>query len=104
MKFGSSVTRQVLAACAIAAVCAFAGGCSSSSPSLFPSVLADPPPRADTTLSPDQVKQATDTLLFERRRLCLEQVADAGSGAPPPDCETQGGTGATPNAGTPAKP
>lgn len=106
MKFGLSVSRRVLAASAIAAVCALAGGCSSQlTPSPFPSVLADPPQRNDTTLSPDQVKQAMDNLVSERRRLCAEAVADQeGTGTPPPDCDAQAATGTTPNAGASAKP
>jgi hypothetical protein len=103
MKPGLSVARRVLAAFAVVAACALAGGCAfPAQPSLFPSILADPPPRNDTTLSPDQVKQAVDDLEFERKRLCMEAVAE--EGAPPPDCETQAGTGATPNTGAPAKP
>ncbi|HTV38389.1 MAG TPA: hypothetical protein VMF12_18315 [Xanthobacteraceae bacterium] len=105
MKFGLSVTGRVLAASAIAAACALVSGCSSS-PALnpFPSVLADPPPRNDTTLNPDQVKQAMDTLVSERRRLCQEAISEEGSGAPPPDCDAQATTGTTSNAGAPAKP
>jgi hypothetical protein len=106
MTFGLSVTRRVLAVSAVAAACALAGGCASQlTPSPFPSVLADPPQRNDTTLSPDQVKQAMDNLVSERKRLCTEAVADEeGSGTPPPDCDSQAATGTTSNAGAPAKP
>lgn len=104
MKVGWSVTRRVLAAFAIAAACVLAGGCASqTTPSLFPSVLADPPPRNDTTLTPDQVKDAVDDLVSERKRLCMDAVADEGAGAAPPDCDAQA-TGSTPNTGAPAKP
>jgi len=104
MKFDLSVARRALATFAFAATYALAGGCSSPVPNPFPSVLADPPPRNDTTLSPDQVKQAVDTLVSERRRLCLEAVADEGAGAPRSDCDSQAATGTPPNAGAPAKP
>lgn len=104
MKLGCSVTKRVFAAVCIAAGCALVGGCSSATPTLFPAVLANPPQRNDTTLSPDQVKAAVDNLISERNRLCLEMVANESAGAPPPDCQAPNATGTTPNAGAAAKP
>jgi hypothetical protein len=107
MMFGMRVARRVLTACALAAGCALAGGCAFPvTPSPFPSVLSDPAARSDTTLSQDQVKQAVDDLVSERKRLCMEQIADEGADAATPDCAAD--TGAIPSgalsAGTPAKP
>ncbi len=107
MMFGMRVARRVLAAFALTAGCAVVGGCAFPVvPSPFPSVLSDPAPRTDTTLSQDQVKQAVDDLVSERKRLCMEQIADEGAGAATPDCAAD--TGVTPSgvptAGTPAKP
>jgi hypothetical protein len=104
MAFSYSATTRVLAAFSIAAACALVGGCSSSTPSLFPAVLADPPQRSDTTLSPEQVKLAVDNLVSERNRLCMETVANEGAGAKPPDCGAQTAAGTTPNTGVAAKP
>ncbi len=107
MMCGMRVARRVLALFAIAAAFALAGGCAFPvPPSPFPSVLSPPPPRTDTTLSQDQVRQAVDDLVSERKRLCMEAVADQDPGAAPPDCATD--TGATPSvapsAGSPTKP
>jgi len=56
---------------AAAAIALLLAGCSSpATPSLFPSVLNEPPPHEDTTLQPEQVKQAVDSLVSERNHLC----------------------------------
>lgn len=95
-----SVRAKRLAALAIAvpAVLLVAGCSSSSAPSLFPAVLDSPPPREETPLSPDQVKQATDNLVAERNRLCAEAAANGNPAA--------GNCAAAPaqTAGGPAKP
>jgi hypothetical protein len=52
----------------------------------FPAVHDMPAPRADTTMTPDQVKQATDDLVSERDRLngsLPSAQAAAPSNAPP---------------------
>lgn len=71
----------VLPAVAVAAglACALSG----CSPELaFPAVHDMPPPRADTPLTPDQVKQATDDLISERNHLSAEtQAASAATDA-----------------------
>ena len=48
----------------------------------FPAVHDVPTPRADTTLTPDQVKQATDDLICERNHLTTG-VQAAGAAATP---------------------
>ena len=65
--------RLVLGSLAIAAAAAFLlSGCSDL---IFPAVHDMPPPRADTTLTPDQVKQATDDLVSQRDHLSTEAAA-----------------------------
>jgi hypothetical protein len=92
----------VLLACAGAVLIA---GCSSSSaPSLFPAVLDTPPPRQDTPLSPEQVKQAMDNLTAERNRLCAEATANGTPNATAANCGNAATTGSTPTAGGPPKP
>jgi len=95
-----SVRARRLAAWAIgmAAVLLIAGCSASPAPSLFPAVLDSPPPREESPLSPDQVKQATDNLVAERNRLCAEAAANGNPAA--------GNCGAAPaqSAGGAAKP
>lgn len=99
MKLCLSVTRPARAAVSVAAICALVCGCSATP---FPTVLSDPPPSADSTLSPDQVKRAMDNLISDRNHLCAEAVADAAPGGPPPDCAAT--TTGTANGGAAAKP
>lgn len=60
-------------------------GCSSNTG--FPSVHDMPPPRVDTTLSPDEVKKATDALVSDREHLSTEaqaaQASAPGTAMPP---------------------
>jgi hypothetical protein len=82
-------------------------GCSSSSaPSLFPAVLDTPPPRDDTPLSPEQVKQAMDNLTAERDRLCAEATANGTPNATAANCGSGNAatTGSTATAGGAGKP
>jgi len=73
-----SVTRLVLGALAIAASAAFlVSGCTEA---FFPAVHDMPAPRADTPLTPDQVKQATDALTSERDRLNTQVQANGQPG------------------------
>lgn len=71
MRVGRSVRAPLWAALAVAAVLS---GC--SAPGVFPAILDDPGPRKETTLDPDQIKQATADLISERERLCSEARAD----------------------------
>lgn len=82
-------------------------GCSSSTaPSLFPVVLDRPPPRDDTPLSPEQVKQATDSLVADRNRLCAQAAANGAPNATAANCgsDNAAGPGAAQTAGGAAKP
>jgi hypothetical protein len=58
--------ERVLAAMAIAGVLVLAG-CSAETG--FPAVHDMPAPRADTTMTPDEVKAATDSLISQRDQL-----------------------------------
>jgi len=82
MKFSCGVTRRVLAALAVAAAFVLMSAC--SAPGVYPTILAEPAPRDDTTLTPDQVKQATDSLISDRDRLCSEAMATSGPTAAAP--------------------
>jgi hypothetical protein len=102
------VRARLLAALAFggAGAALIAGCSSSSSPSLFPVVLDHPAPRDDTPLSPEQVKQATDSLVADRNRLCAEAVANGAPNATAANCGS-GNTanpGAAQTAGGAAKP
>jgi hypothetical protein len=70
----------------------------------YPSILDKPAPRADQPLSPDQVQQATSSLVNDRTQLSTQaQAAQAGavaSGMAPPPATT----GTTPSAGATRKP
>ena len=48
-----------------------------------------PAPRADTTLTPDEVKQATDNLINQRDHLSTEAQAATGSAGNPPSQQKQ---------------
>jgi hypothetical protein len=92
------VPARLLAALLGCAGAVLIAGCSSSSaPSLFPAVLDTPPPREDTPLSPEQVKQAMDNLTAERNRLCAEATANGMPNAAATNCgssaATAGGAG-----------
>jgi len=77
--------RLVLGTLAIAAAVAILlSGCSDIG---FPAIHDMPAPRADTPLTPDQVKQATDNLICQRDHLSTEAqapVPPAGAAANPP--------------------
>jgi hypothetical protein len=93
---------------ALALACAGAvlvAGCSSSSaPSLFPAVLDSPAPRDDTPLTKEQVKQATDSLVADRNRLCAEAAANGSPNAANCGSDNAASPGATQTAGGAAKP
>jgi hypothetical protein len=80
--------RVALANVALAAaVACLASGCSAD----FPAVHDMPAPRAEATMTPDQIKQTTDSLICERENLAVEAQANAqaanqpaGPPAPPP--------------------
>lgn len=77
------IARLALGTLAMAAAAGFlVSGCSEVT---FPAIHDMPAPRADTPLSPDQVKQATDTLISERDHLSTEAQAN---GQPNPASNT----------------
>jgi hypothetical protein len=67
----------------------------------YPTILDKPAPRADQTMNPDQVRQATDALISDRNRLSSDaqagQQAGQQAGAP-------AATGSTSPAGSAPKP
>jgi hypothetical protein len=101
MKFSASVATQLFAALTVAGACALVSGCSSGA---YPSILAEPAPRDDTALTPDQVKQAMDGLISDRNHLCSQAVASDPPSGPPAGCGPQTDASAAPAAGAPAKP
>jgi hypothetical protein len=99
-----SVRRQICAALAVAAIFALVSACAQSG--IYPTVLDDPTEPSDPTLTPAQVKLATDNLLTDRDHLhsCAQQIASAPPNAAPPQCASTIVTGSTPAAGAAAKP
>jgi len=75
------VLQRTLGPLAVAGVLAlFLSGCSELG---YPSVHDMPAPRADTTLTPDEVKQATDNLINQREHLSSEVGPTGSTGNPP---------------------
>lgn len=71
--------RLGLGTLAVAAAVAFlVSGCSEGA--LFPAVHDMPAPRADTPLTPDQVKQATEALTSERDHLTTQALPNGQPG------------------------
>jgi hypothetical protein len=66
----------------------------------YPVILDKPAPRADQTMNPDQVKQATDALISDRTRLS----AGAQPAQAPQQVSAPATTGSTPPAGFAPKP
>jgi hypothetical protein len=91
-----TVAARVIAGVAVAAsIAVLAASCSPGAD--YPTILDRPAPRADQPMSPDQVKQATSSLISDRDRLSAEaQAAQAGT-AP-------AATGSTRPAGAAPKP
>jgi hypothetical protein len=73
------LTRGLVALTVAAAAGLLLSGCSEIG---FPNVHDMPAPRADTPLTPDQVKQATDDLTSERDRLQSNTAAAGPAPAP----------------------
>jgi hypothetical protein len=71
--------------------------------SSYPSLFAKPDPRAEQTMTPDQVQQATSALITDRGQLNAEaQAAQAGAAAS--GMTSPATTGTTPSAGATTKP
>ena len=74
----SGPARSALLFPALGAAALLLAGCSSDL--VFPAVHDMPPARADATLTPDQVKNATDSLVSEREHLSTEAQATQAEG------------------------
>ncbi|MGD0333819.1 MAG: hypothetical protein ABSA90_11260 [Xanthobacteraceae bacterium] len=106
-----SVMKLGLGTLAVAAAVALVvSGCTEGA--LFPAVHDMPAPRADTPLTPDQVKQATDALTSERDHLTTQALpngqpataANAATTARPSTQAANAQSGATQTAGADPKP
>jgi hypothetical protein len=79
--------RSVLAIAAAIPLFSLLAACSTGptgleAPSGFPAVHDMPAPRAEAPMTPEQVKQATDTLISERDRLSSKQPGATAQAAP----------------------
>ena len=97
-------SRWIVVAALGAAAAALLAGCSPGAD--YPTVLDRPTPRSET-LTPDQIKQATDALIADRDHLSAEVAGQATAGA----AGAAGGANAAPGqpaasktAASPAKP
>lgn len=91
-----TVVARVVAGVALgASVATLVAACSPGAD--YPSILDKPAPRAEQTMNPDQVKQATDALISDRNRLSSDSQANQQASAP-------AATGSTRPAGSAPKP
>jgi hypothetical protein len=104
VRSGVKARTWLLAAVAIGAAAVLLAACSPGAE--FPSVLDSPQPRADKPMSPDQVKEVTNSLISDRDHLSAGAQPAAQVSAPagrraaaPPDA-----TGSTQSAGVAARP
>ena len=65
------VAKLALAALVVVGCALLAAGCSSTD-TMYPAIHDMPTARTETTLTPNEVKQATDNLVYEREHLNLE--------------------------------
>jgi hypothetical protein len=94
---------RVVAAAGILAAAALLSACSQVTEyqNSYPSLFAKPEPRAEQTMTPDQVQQATNSLMSDRSQLSAEaQAAQAGAAG----MNSPATTGTTPSAGAKTKP
>jgi hypothetical protein len=82
-----------------ASIAAMVAACSPGAD--YPAVLDRPAPRADQTMNPDQVKQATDALISDRTRLSTDAQANQQASQ---QASAPATTGSTPPAGSTPKP
>jgi hypothetical protein len=82
-----------------ASIAALVAACSPGAD--YPSILDKPAPRADQTMNPDQVKQATDALISDRNRLSTDAQANQQA---PQQASAPASTGSTRPAGSAPKP
>jgi hypothetical protein len=91
-----TVAARVVAGLALgASIAVLVAGCSPGAD--YPSILDKPAPRAEQTMNPDQVKQATDALISDRNRLSSDSQVNQQASAP-------AATGSTRPAGSAPKP
>ena len=99
MRNRRTVAARVVAGLALgASIAALLAACSPGAD--YPSILDKPAPRADQTMNPDQVKQATDALISDRNRLST----DAQAGQAPQQASAPATTGSTRPTGSAPKP
>jgi hypothetical protein len=89
---------EILAAAALLVACSQVADYQSSYPA-----LSQPEPRAQQTMTPDQVQQATSALILDRSQLSAEAQA-AQSEAAASGMTSPATTGTTPSAGAKTKP
>ena len=91
-----TVAARVVAGLALgASIAVLVAACSPGAD--YPSILDKPAPRAEQTMNPEQVKQATDALISDRSRLSAGPQAPQQASAP-------AATGSTRPAGSAPKP
>ena len=98
-------TTRVVAGLALgASIAALLAACSPGAD--YPAILDRPAPRADQTMNPDQVKQATDALISDRNRLSSDAEASqqASQQAAQQQASAPAATGNTRPAGPAPKP
>ena len=76
VKSSGRVAKLALAALAVVGSALLAAGCSSTD-AMYPAIHDMPAPRTETTLTPAEVKQATDNLVYEREHLNIETQSGA---------------------------
>jgi hypothetical protein len=97
-----TVAARVVAGLALgASIAALLAACSPGAD--YPSILDKPAPRADQTMNPDQVKQATDALISDRTRLSTDAQAGQQQ-AGQQQASAPAATGSTRPAGSAPKP
>jgi hypothetical protein len=84
-----------------ASIAVLVAGCSPGAD--YPAILDRPAPRADQTMNPDQVKQATDALISDRTRLSTDAQASQQQAAQQ-QASAPAATGSTRPAGSAPKP
>ena len=96
---------RVVAAAGVLAAAALLAACSQVTDyqNAYPSLFAKPDPRAEQTMTPVEVQQATSALISDRSQLSAEaQAAQAGASAS--GMTSPATTGTTPSAGATTKP
>jgi hypothetical protein len=95
-----TVAARVVAGLALgASIAALVAACSPGAD--YPAILDKPAPRADQTMNPDQVKQATDALISDRNRLSTDAQANQQANQ---QASAPAATGSTRPAGSAPKP